>query len=205
LPGAGNRANLLPRRKGALVEQTGEYLLAASRDVVWSGLNDPDVLGRCIDGCQSIEKTADDRFEARVKAKVGPVRATFTAELTLIDVVAPERYTIRADVKGGPAGFARGTAHVNLTESDDGTLLAYRVDANVGGKLAQVGSRLIDGTARKMADDFFAAFHREMGGSGDGASESRSEDRSHTYESGGRWLVWLAAFVALLLALLFAI
>jgi uncharacterized protein len=201
------------------VEQTGEYLLAASRDVVWAGLNDPDILGRCIDGCQSIEKTADDRFEARVKAKVGPVRATFNAELTLLDVIAPERYTIRADVKGGPAGFARGAAHVNLSDVEDGTLLAYRVDANVGGKLAQVGSRLIDGTARKMADDFFAAFHREMGGDGgkevesrsedrshgDEAPESRSEDRSHGYESGGRWLVWLAAFVALLLALLFAI
>lgn len=195
------------------MEQTGEYLLAASRDVVWAGLNDPDILGRCIDGCQAIEKTADDRFEARVKAKVGPVRATFNAELTLIDVVAPERYTIRADVKGGPAGFARGTAHVSLRDVDDGTLLAYRVDANVGGKLAQVGSRLIDGTARKMADDFFAAFHREMGGSGEEHAESRPEDRSHEdqaagsgrYESGGRWMVWLAAFVALLLALLFAI
>lgn len=201
------------------MEQTGEYHLSASRDVVWSGLNDPEVLGRCIDGCQSIEKTADDQFTAKVKSKVGPVRATFDAELTLTDVNPPESYTIQGNVKGGAAGFARGSAHVQLSDAGDGTHLTYRVNANVGGKLAQVGSRLIDGSARKMADDFFAAFHREMGGGEAGpaaaatapstpqaeaSAAAPSNSRSTGYESRGRWLVWLAAFAALALALLFA-
>lgn len=202
------------------MEQTGEYHLAVSRDAVWSALNDPEVLGRCIDGCLNIEKTADDQFTARVKSKVGPVRATFDAELTLSDVNPPESYTINGNVKGGAAGFARGSAHVHLSDAGDGTHLTYRVNANVGGKLAQVGSRLIDGSARKMADDFFAAFHREMGG-GEAAPEAAaqtptapqaaastaaaaSNTRGNGYESRGRWLVWLAAFAALALALLFA-
>lgn len=195
------------------MEQSGEYHLSASRDVVWAGLNDPEILGRCIDGCLAMEQTADDQFTARVKSKVGPVRATFDAELTLSDVNPPESYTIHGNVKGGAAGFARGSAHVHLSDAGEGTHLTYRVNANVGGKLAQVGSRLIDGSARKMADDFFAAFHREMGGgevSPEAAAEapatspSISSHQGNGYESRGRWLVWLAAFAALALALLFA-
>lgn len=204
------------------MEQTGEYRIAADREVVWAALNDPDVLARCIDGCQSMEQTADDRFDARVKAKVGPVRATFDAQLTLQDIVPPESYTIAASVKGGPAGFARGSADVKLTEDDGGTLLQYAVHASVGGKLAQVGSRLIDGAARKMADDFFAAFHRELGGGEDvggsdiaageagvGAQDPTAPgvapiEDERGYEASGRWMIWVAAFLALALALLFA-
>lgn len=194
------------------MEQTGEYHIRASREVVWAGLNDPEVLARCIEGCESMTQAADDRFDARVKAKVGPVRATFTAELTLTDAVPPQSYTIQANVKGGPAGFARGSAAVNLSEDGDGTLLAYRVDAQIGGKLAQVGSRLIDGAARKMADDFFSAFRREMGEPDEAepadaavagpaaATAPAGSDR----EGSGRWIVWAVAFVALLLALTFA-
>jgi len=205
------------------VEQSGEYWVPASRDTVWQALNDPEVLSRCLDGCQSMEKTADDRFDARVKAKVGPVRATFDAALNLGNVEPPERYTINANVKGGPAGFAKGTADVRLTEDGDGTVLSYTVHANVGGKLAQVGNRLIDGAARKMAEDFFAALRRELGGedamdgagadtgpttpdSGQRAGPARSTGagEARAYESGGKWMIWLAVFVALFLALLFA-
>ncbi len=187
------------------MEQTGEYRIAADRDAVWAALNDPEVLARCIDGCEALEKVAEDRFDARVKAKVGPVRATFDAELRLEDVVPPERYTLAGNVKGG-AGFARGAADVILSEDGDGTLLAYRVNGNVGGKLAQVGSRLIDGAARKMADDFFDRFHREFAADGvDAESAPVTAEQPRAYESGGRWMIWVVAFAALLLALLFAL
>lgn len=220
LPGAGNRANLSGPRKGSVVEQTGEYRIAASREEVWAALNDPDVLGRCLDGCEAMKKVGDDRFDARVKARVGPVRATFDAELNLEDVAPPERYTIKGNVKGGPAGFARGSARVNLTDEGTQTLLRYAVDASVGGKLAQVGSRLIDGAARKMADDFFTRFQEEVGGAGQAGpgpegqarmdasagagSEPQLPQGAAFYESGGKWMIWAAAFTALLLALLFA-
>jgi len=188
------------------VEQTGEYRIQAGLQTVWAGLNDPDVLARCIDGCQSMEKLGDDRFQTSVKAKVGPVSATFQAMLQLADVNAPSSYTIHADVKGGAAGFGKGTAAVALLpdeENPGATLLRYQVKANVGGKLAQVGSRLIDGAARKMADDFFAAFGEVVSGvapeaTGDQAAAKR-------YESSGQWIIWLLVFGALLLAMIFAL
>ena len=141
------------------MEQSGEYRIAGARVRVWEALNDPAVLERCIDGCRSMTPVADDRFEAVVAAKVGPVRATFTAAITLRDVVAPERYRLEVQVKGGPAGFAKGTAAVELEEaSPDETLLKYRIEGGIGGKLAQIGSRLVDGAARKMASSFFKRF-----------------------------------------------
>ncbi len=144
------------------MDQSGEYRIPAERGAVWRALNDPAVLGRCIEGCRSIEKRAEDEYAAVVRARVGPVRATFNATLQLTDVNPPESYTINVAVKGGPAGFARGSATVSLAPDDDATVLRYAATANVGGKLAQIGSRLIDGAARKMADDFFKAFHLEM-------------------------------------------
>jgi uncharacterized protein len=192
------------------VEQVGEYRIAADRHTVWAALNDPDVLCRSIAGCQSMNKMADDRFEAVIKAKVGPVSAAFNAELELQEIEAPTSYTIHANVKGGPAGFARGRARVNLVDEGDSTLLQYAVTASVGGKLAQVGSRLIDGTARKMADGFFAAFSREVGGADaalvPAAASTRAAERpAGTYETSGSWKIWVAVFVALLLGLLFAL
>jgi len=188
------------------VEQTGEYRIQAGLQTVWEGLNDPDVLARCIEGCQSMEKLDDDRFKTSVKAKVGPVSATFQAMLQLADVNAPSSYTIHADVKGGAAGFGKGTAAVSLhpdEENPGATLLRYQVKANVGGKLAQIGSRLIDGAARKMADDFFAAFGEVVSGvapeaTGDQAAAKR-------YESSGQWIIWLLVFGALVLAMIFAL
>lgn len=187
------------------MEQTGEYRIQAALQTVWAGLNDPEVLARCIDGCQSMEKLGDDRFQTSVKAKVGPVSATFQAVLELADVQAPSSYTIHADVKGGAAGFGKGTAAVALrpVEGDAGaTLLRYQVKANVGGKLAQVGSRLIDGAARKMADDFFAAFGEEVSGV---VPEATGEGKgARRFEASGQWIIWMIVFGALVLAMIFA-
>lgn len=154
------------------MEQAGEYQIAASRDVVWAALNDPEVLKRCIDGCQSMEQTSETTFATAVKAKIGPVSALFKADLELQDINPPTSYTIQANAKGGAAGFGKGTAGVALEDANGGTLLTYTVNANVGGKLAQIGSRLIDGAARKMADDFFARFAAEVGAPGDAAADA---------------------------------
>ncbi|MGE0256520.1 MAG: carbon monoxide dehydrogenase subunit G [Alphaproteobacteria bacterium] len=140
------------------MEMSGEYRIAASREVVWAALNDPEILRQAIPGCDSIDKTSDTDMTAKVTAKVGPVRASFEGKVTLSDLDPPNGYRISGEGKGGPAGFAKGGANVRLEADGDGTLLKYDVDATVGGKLAQLGARLIDGTARKMAADFFARF-----------------------------------------------
>ena len=146
------------------MEMTGEYRINAAREAVWAALNDPEVLKACIPGCQEIEKTSDTGFTAKVKAKVGPVSATFNGAVTLSDLNPPESYTISGEGKGGAAGFAKGGAKVKLAEDGAETLLSYEVEAQVGGKLAQIGSRLIDGTAKKMAEQFFGAFAEHVGG-----------------------------------------
>jgi len=140
------------------MEMSGQQRIAAARETVWAALNDPEVLKQCIPGCQELTKDGDNAFAAKVRAKVGPVSANFTGQVTLSDIVPPESYTISGEGKGGAAGFAKGGAKVSLAEDGDGTLLSYDVDAKVGGKMAQLGARLIDGTARKMADDFFSRF-----------------------------------------------
>lgn len=140
------------------MEMSGQQRIAAARETVWAALNDPEVLKQCIPGCQELTKEGDNAFAAKVRAKVGPVSANFTGQVTLSDIVPPESYTISGEGKGGAAGFAKGGAKVSLAEDGEGTLLSYDVDAKVGGKMAQLGARLIDGTARKMADDFFSRF-----------------------------------------------
>lgn len=144
------------------MEMTGEYRIPASRQKVWDALNDPDVLKECIPGCEEIEKISATEFTAKVKAKVGPVSARFAGEVTLQDLNPPTSYTIAGQGKGGAAGFAKGSAKVTLDEDGDGTVLRYEADAQVGGKLAQIGSRLIAGTARKIADKFFGNFAEHM-------------------------------------------
>jgi uncharacterized protein len=141
---------------------TGEYRIHAPRQRVWEALNDPEVLKHCIPGCQSLEKVSDTEFNGRVVASVGPVRATFGGKVTLSDLDPPQSYTITGEGSGGVAGFAKGGAKVNLAEEGAETLLSYAVQAQVGGKLAQIGSRLIDGVARKMANDFFGSFATEV-------------------------------------------
>ncbi|MEM0945007.1 MAG: carbon monoxide dehydrogenase subunit G [Pseudomonadota bacterium] len=140
------------------MQMSGERLIAAPRSMVWEALNDPDVLKACISGCQEMERSGEHGFTAIVKQKVGPVSATFKGEVALSNIVPGESYTISGEGKGGAAGFAKGGADVKLEEVEDGTRLTYDVEAKVGGKLAQLGGRLIDGFAKKMADQFFDDF-----------------------------------------------
>ncbi|MGB7977025.1 MAG: carbon monoxide dehydrogenase subunit G [Roseiarcus sp.] len=137
---------------------TGEVTLPAERPKVWALLNDPEVLKSAIPGCQSLEKTGENGFAAVVKLKIGPVSATFKGKVELSDIVPLVGYTIKGEGEGGIAGFAKGGAKVSLADAPGGTLLHYDVDANVGGKIAQLGSRLIDGVAKNMADKFFTNF-----------------------------------------------
>jgi uncharacterized protein len=140
------------------MDMTGEYHLAAPRDKVWAALNDTEVLKQSIPGCTEIQKLSDTEMTAKVTMKVGPVSAHFGGKVTLSDIDPPNGYKISGEGSGGAAGFAKGGASVKLIDDGNGTLLTYAVDAHVGGKLAQIGSRLIDATARKMAGEFFSRF-----------------------------------------------
>jgi len=137
---------------------SGEYQLPASQQVVWEKLNDPAVLKACIPGCQELEKTSDTGFKAIATIKIGPVKATFKGSVTLSDIDPPNGYKISGQGEGGVAGFAKGGATVKLTPKDGGTQLHYDVEAQIGGKLAQLGQRLVNGAAKKVADDFFQNF-----------------------------------------------
>lgn len=141
---------------------TGEIQIAAPREVVWARLNDPSVLKACIPGCEELERTEDQGFRAVAKIKVGPVSARFKGKVTLSDLDPPIGYTISGEGEGGIAGFAKGGAKVCLIEKDGGTLLSYNVEAQIGGKLAQLGQRLINGTAKKLADEFFSNFTKAI-------------------------------------------
>lgn len=145
------------------MDMTGEYRIAAPREKVWEALNDPEILAQCIPGCEEIVKLSDTDFTARVMAEVGPVKARFTGKLTLSDLDPPASYKISGEGQGGDAGFAKGAAQVRLEDDGGATVLRYTVHATVGGKLAQIGARLIDGTARKMADEFFGKFTQVVG------------------------------------------
>lgn len=146
------------------MDMTGEERIAAPRDAVWAALNDPDVLRACIPGCQSLTMKSPTELEATVKIKIGPVSASFSGEVTLSNLNPPESYTISGEGKGGIAGFAKGGADVRLTEDGDGTILSYDVKAQIGGKLAQLGSRLIDSSSKKLATQFFADFGARLNG-----------------------------------------
>ncbi|MBW8637970.1 carbon monoxide dehydrogenase subunit G [Hoeflea sp. WL0058] len=140
------------------MEMKGEERIAASREVVWEALNNPEVLKQCIPGCESLEQTGENEMAATVKLKIGPVSAKFNGAVTLENINAPESYTISGEGKGGVAGFAKGGADVSLEEEGDETVLSYEVKAQVGGKIAQLGSRLIDSTSKKLAGQFFENF-----------------------------------------------
>jgi carbon monoxide dehydrogenase subunit G len=148
------------------MEFSGEYRIPASREKVWEALNDPAVLQQCIPGCENLEKVSDTELKATVRMKIGPVSARFNGKVTLSDMDPPNGYRISGEGQGGAAGFAKGGAMVRLSEADGagGTVLAYTADAQVGGKIAQIGARLIDGTARKLADEFFGKFSEIVGG-----------------------------------------
>jgi len=137
---------------------SGEQTIPAPREKVWAALNDADVLRRSIEGCETLDRTSDTGFEARVVARIGPVKAGFTGKVTLSDIDPPNGYTITGEGSGAGAGFAKGGAVVRLSGEGNTTRLSYEVNADVGGKLAQIGARLIEGSARKMADSFFSRF-----------------------------------------------
>src|SRR5437016_9246838 len=145
------------------MEMSSIRVVHAAPDAVWNALNDPSVLKDCIPGCESLERLSDSEWRAIVAAKVGPVSARFNGTMRIIDPTPPTGYTLKFEGQGGAAGFANGEAKVSLATSNGGdTALSYTAKANVGGKLAQIGSRLIDGAAAKMADDFFARFAQRV-------------------------------------------
>lgn len=150
------------------MELQGKYSLKADREQVWTALNNPTILQQCIPGCETLTKASDTNFSASVVAKVGPVKAKFTGEVELTELSPPSSYKISGEGKGGAAGFASGSADVKLEESDEGgTILSYSVNAQVGGKLAQIGSRLVDSSAKKLSREFFDKFTELVDGGAD--------------------------------------
>ena len=206
------------------MEMTGEYRISAPRETVWRALNDPAVLKQAIPGCEEIVKLSDTEMTAKVVAKVGPVSAKFGGKVTLSDLDPPNGYKITGEGTGGAVGFAKGGAVVKLTadETGGGTVLTYTVNAAVGGKLAQIGARLIDGTARKLADEFFGKFSALVsaqaaapggmpGAAAPAAAEpvspaAKTEPRAMAPTPAGRKglhpLIWIAGLIVIILALL---
>lgn len=146
------------------MEMTGEFQIPARREAVWAALNDPETLRASIPGCEALTRNADGTLAATISAAIGPVKATFTGLAAVSDMIAPERFTVTGEGDGGPAGTARGAADVRLVESGEGTLVSYAVKAQLGGQLAQLGSRLTDSTARSLAEAFLAALAARIGG-----------------------------------------
>jgi carbon monoxide dehydrogenase subunit G len=158
------------------MEMSGEERIPASQADTWAALNDPEMLKACVPGCESIERVRDDEFQVLMVARVGPVSAKFKGKLMLSDLNPPNSYALAFEGQGGAAGFGKGSAQVQLSPEGEGTLLRYQVKASVGGKLAQIGSRLVDAAARKISQDFFAAFNEKVGArQGAGASAPAEE------------------------------
>jgi uncharacterized protein len=161
------------------MEMTGEQLVPAAKQDTWNALNDPDVLKECVPGCESIERLAENEYRVSMVAKVGPVSAKFKGRLVISDMRPPDSYALAFEGQGGAAGFAKGSAQVRLAEESQGTRLSYDVKANVGGKLAQIGSRLVDAAAKKVADDFFRAFNRKMASLHEHAAMEAHDEAAH--------------------------
>jgi uncharacterized protein len=145
------------------MEMSAEQLVPASQQQTWEALNDPEMLKACVPGCEAIDPIGENQYQVLMVARVGPVSAKFKGKLTISDIQAPNSYAIAFEGQGGAAGFAKGGASVRLSSEGSSTKLAYDVKANVGGKLAQIGSRLVDAAARKVADDFFKNFNQKVG------------------------------------------
>jgi carbon monoxide dehydrogenase subunit G len=160
------------------MEMTGEQLIPASQQQTWDALNDPEFLKACVPGCDSIEKTGDSEYLVLMVARVGPVSAKFKGKLSLSDLDPPNSYSIAFEGQGGAAGFGKGAAQVRLAPEGEGTRLAYSVKASVGGKLAQIGSRLVDAAARKIANDFFQAFNDMVAGAHAEAGHEEHEEHA---------------------------
>ena len=162
------------------MEMKGEQLVPAPQADTWAALNDPEILKACVPGCESIERITDTEYTVMMTARVGPVAAKFKGKLTLADLNPPNSYSIAFEGQGGVAGFGKGGAQVQLAPEADGTRLTYQVKASVGGKIAQIGSRLVDAAARKLADDFFTAFNEKVASlHGTGAHGDEDEHDEH--------------------------
>lgn len=198
------------------MDMKGEYRIPAAQQAVWEALNDPETLKACIPGCETIEKVSDTELTATVKAKVGPVSAKFKGKVTLSDLDPPNSYKISGEGQGGPAGFGKGGATVTLEQDGSDTVLRYDANAQVGGKLAQIGARLVDGAAKKIADQFFANFAAHVGGSAEPAAETAADSAPEAAPavtvnhetttpsksvSTATWIVGLIVVVAILLVL----
>lgn len=166
------------------MDMSGEYRISAPREKVWAALNDPEILKECIPGCDSLEMTSDTEMIASVTTKVGPVKAKFKGSVTLSDINPPQSYKISGEGKGGAAGFAKGGADVSLAEDGADTILNYTAKAQVGGKLAQLGSRLIDSTAKKMADEFFGNFSNKLSEKSDAKPPEESDIKENASNDG---------------------
>jgi carbon monoxide dehydrogenase subunit G len=198
------------------MDMKGEYRIPAAQQAVWEALNDPETLKACIPGCETIEKVSDTELTATVKAKVGPVSAKFKGKVTLSDLDPPNSYKISGEGQGGPAGFGKGGATVTLEQDGSDTVLRYDANAQVGGKLAQIGARLVDGAAKKIADQFFANFAAHVGGSAEPVAETAADAAPEAAPavtvnhetttpsksvSTATWIVGLIVVVAILLVL----
>ena len=162
------------------MEMSAEQIIPASQQQTWDALNDPAMLKQCVPGCESIDPIGDNQFQVLMVARVGPVSAKFKGKLTLSDIQPPTSYSIAFEGQGGAAGFAKGGAQVRLSPQGDSTRLVYDVKANVGGKLAQIGSRLVDAAAKKVADDFFRTFNEKLSAAGNaGHKEEGAHDEHH--------------------------
>jgi len=180
------------------MEMTGEQLIPLPQQRVWEALNDPGILKACIPGCESIEKVSDTEYKVVMTAAIGPVKAKFNGKLLLADLNPPDSYSIAFEGTGGAAGFGKGVAQVSLLPEDGATLLTYKATASVGGKLAQIGSRLIDGVAKKMSDDFFTRFNQTVAPVPAAAAQQRDARKRGT----PAW-VWVIGGIVLLLVILY--
>jgi len=187
------------------MELQGERLIPASVEKTWAALNDPEVLKACIAGCESVERTGDDAFTAVVALKVGPVSARFKGNLQMTNIQPPNGYTINFDGQGGVAGFGKGSADVALTAQGEQTVLKYNARATVGGKMAQIGSRLIDATAGKITEDFFKAFEAHLQASAPTAGAAPTPIVAAEPDGNVTKLWWLIAALVVLAIAYFAI
>src|SRR5262245_26562414 len=185
-----------------MMELTGQERIAAPRAQVWQALNDPEVLKACIPGCESIEMLSPTEMKARIALKLGPIKASFSGQVTLSNIDPPNGYTISGEGNGGSAGGAKGTAEVRLLEDGNGSLLTYRVNSQVTGKVAQLGARLVDAAAQKLAGDFFARFNelaRQAVTATTQLAPAGQAARQSAVGSSWRWFIALALGTSLLL------
>ena len=186
------------------MDMSNAVVLPSTQARVWLALNDPEILKQCINGCESMEKTGDNQYAVAMTIAIGPVKAKFKGNLRLADIDAPNSYTLQFDGQGGVAGFGKGSAKVALLPEGEATRLAYTVNAQIGGKIAQLGSRLIDGASKKMADDFFEAFRVAIAPPAAGAVPVSSNPDIANVQGAGkmlprqwRWLLVAAALIAM--------